>query len=457
MNLTAHQIGDRAECLVSDGSLPIVQKRLMQSRTTRIERFLLIVTIVILALGGLIPSVAGFSGQYFLFGLLVVYALLNRPRVLIRTCRHPVFLASYIFLGLAFLTEFFKPLASYSEIFRIGHMIAGAIVLASLCRDRQALQAAIYSCLIAGVCLSILIFLTSSGRLYGATATDFGGATRIRAEAFVDPKFYVNDVQLYSSLGGSMFLTLQAAVIALASVLTAKSLFRHSLFLGLFLFCLVATFLPMSRGAILGISVSSATVLFAYGVKHIKTIIVALVLGAGVLTLVPSVVFSRLEFSTQSHDGQKEARARIYTGFVEHLPEYMLTGIGAGNFWERWGYYSRFGGMSLKGLRVTGPHNSFFAVTIYWGLAGLLGLIAVVYQAYRCLPKRCGLDVLSLCLLGIAVSMLMMSLISHSVSDKAFSLGLGLLVGARHWIWPQGIVPSITRTQRRFHPRAVFD
>ena len=87
---------------------------------------------------------------------------------------------------------------------------------------------------------------------------------------------------------------------------------------------------------------------------------------------------------------------------------------------------------------VVGAHNCFFQVTIYWGLAGFLALLTVIWQAYRYCPKHCGNDTLALSLLGIVVSVGLMLLIVPNLYSKPFSLGLGLLVGARYWIWPTG-------------------
>ena len=139
-----------------------------------------------------------------------------------------------------------------------------------------------------------------------------------------------------------------------------------------------------------------------------------------------------------------EARTRVYSAGLEHLPEYVWTGVGFGNFWGPWGMSTDFS----NGRSVTGPHNSFIAVAIYWGLAGLFTMMLLVFQAYRCVPKRSAQDPLALCLLGIAVSIALFPMVMHVLSAKQFTLGLGLLVGARSWIWPQMSrqLPKIFRT-----------
>jgi hypothetical protein len=163
---------------------------------------------------------------------------------------------------------------------------------------------------------------------------------------------------------------------------------------------------------------------------------------------VPDAVFSRLTFSTEPDHGKLEGRARIYTAVIEHLPEYAMTGVGVGNFNGPWGMQTEFFKPS-QGI-VLGAHNWYFAVTIYWGVGGLLALLAMLYQAYRCLPKRCGVDPLSLCVLGLAATLFLFTLVQHVLADKSVFLGIGLLVGARLWIWPHSIVQSGLRQQRRF-------
>ncbi len=373
-------------------ALSVTRQSLRQYPTTTVERFLLMAIAVLMPLEDQIPTVAGFSSMFILFAVLAGYVILYRLRALARMWSHPVFLSVYVLLTVGGVIEFSHPYASYSEIFRLGLMIAGAIFVASLCRDRQALRANMYGLLVAGIWMSVLLFLTTS--------------------------------------------------LALA----AKSARRRKLFLGITLFCLVAAFLPMSRSGVAIAGIACATVMFKYGV-NIRVIIAAAVLGVGILVWVPNVVFSRLTFSTEAHRGKMESRARVYTAAVKHLPEYILTGVGVGNFWGPWGMHSQFG----KHSGVSGAHNGFVQVTIYWGLAGLAALLAVVWQAYHCLPQRCGADELSLCLLGITVVVFLAIFAAHDLTSKILSLVLGTLVGARCWIWPQGVVQSVSRKHRRYY------
>jgi hypothetical protein len=379
-------------------------------------------------------GIGGFSLGFIILGLAGGYVLFRRPRSLAQILFDPVMVTAYILLGLGYLIEFLHPHASYREILRIGQMIAGAIIVASLCRDRSALRLAMHSYLIAGLLLSVYMFLASFTSLSRATATDFFEANQVRRELFENNPYQ----------GSVVYLTpvppVYGAAVALALTLTAHTPYGRYLLLAATVFCSIAATLSLSRTAILMLIGSLVAVMFTSGIRRGRTILTVGLVGTALLMWVPAVVWSRFTFSTEMYHGAMEARARVYTAAVEHFPEYALTGVGSGNFWGAWGRLSQYGG--------NGAHNVFIQVTVYWGLAALLALMAVAWQAYRCLPRHCGADPLSLQLLGVSVAALVMSLGIHNLYAKDFSLVLGLLVGARRWIWPQGVVRLRSRQQR---------
>ena len=165
-------------------------------------------------------------------------------------------------------------------------------------------------------------------------------------------------------------------------------------------------------------------------------------LGVCILVWVPNAVFARFNVNPQTPEGPTEARTALYQAVLVHLPEYGLTGVGAGNFWGPWGQRSQF----RKGRGILGAHNCFIQITLYWGLLGLLALSSVVYRAYKCLPKKCGNNPWSLAMLGVVVSLLVFMLVTHVLSFKAFSLGLGILIGMHYWIWPAGVIDPRDKT-----------
>jgi O-Antigen ligase len=395
--------------------------------TTLFERALVMLTIAALPLQDEIPSIAGFSIMFLLFVFIGAYVAVFRPLSLIRISAHPVFLTAFGFVVLSTVIETFHPGARYSEIFRMTQTLSGAVFLACLCRDRKALRAGIYGYVLMALCISVYLALTSYGVLAGASASNFEEATRVRMEIDSDSSMQADP----NTLG---FFAAQGTVVSLAMALATKSFRRRVFFYGTCLICGVATFLPMSRGAIAILILCCASVLYATGFKRVKALTAVAAMTFVVGILVPDAVFARLVLRVESSGGLMEARTRVYTAGIQYLPEYLWTGVGFGNFWGPWGISTDF---STNGRAVTGPHNSFIAVTIYWGLAGLLTMLFLMFQAYRCIPKRSAQDPLALCLLGIAVSIALFLMVMHVLSAKQFALGLGLLVGARCWIWPQ--------------------
>ena len=418
--------------------------------TSRLERLLLVASAGLMPLEDHIPPIAGFSVMFFVFGILASYVLLSRHRFLFKTWTHPVFLTGYGLLFLAYLLESSHPDASYVEIVSIGQMLAGGVFVACICRDQRALRSCLYGYLIAGLALSIFLFLTSYGALQGATASDYAQADLIRAQVFRAQSFNIN-------LNTMAFFTAQGTVVALVFALTAGSAFRRHLFFALAALCAIASFLPFSRGGIVIVVVSSAIVIFVYGIqggKHFarfkRAITLSIVLGIVILIWVPEAVFSRLTFSTEAHEGTMEGRAKVYTAALEHLPDYVLAGVGEGQFWGTWGFRSKF----AASYGISGAHNGFIQVTIYWGVVALLILLGIVYQAYRCLPKRCGAIASGLHLLGVSVALLLYMMVNHGLAFKGFALGLGTLVGARLWIWPRVIIRQTPQWQMFARPPA---
>lgn len=417
-----------------------------QSATTPVERFLLLVAMTTLPLEKHLPTVAGMSLSFLIFAVLAAYIIVNRPRALGEIWYHPVFIAAYAFVGVAFLLEFSSPLSRYDEIIRFAQMIGGAVCVAALCRDRSGLAVGLYGYIGAALWVSILLYLTSYGMLTEmGTTSSFQQASNLRGQL---------DTGITANKNALAFVCTQGAIVAFALSLSDR--FRHFriLLLGMGIFCLVAAFLPMSRGAAVISSVSVATILYAHGIKHGKALILASILGIGIYILVPDAVWSRMAFSTEvGQSGRMEARAHVYTTALNRLPEYIMAGVGAGNYYAWWGLEKGFS--SLRGL--IGAHNALLQIAIFWGVLCLFIYLWFIWLVYRSIPLRCGRDGLSLALLGVIVSLGMLVMDSHSFYDKWFAFGVGLLVGARQWIWPTGIVSAVEANKCPLHVRSSAD
>lgn len=207
---------------------------------TPVERCLLWTSMVALPLQNSFPTVAGVSSSFLLFAALFSYVIVNRPRILGEIWYHPVFIAAYAFIGVAILLEFSSPLSRYQEVIRFAQMIGGAVCVAVLCRDRSGLTTGLYGCIGTALWVSVVLYLTSYGMLQGMGPTsDFHEASNLRGGL---------DTGIKANLNGLAFMCAQGAIVAFALSLSDRFKYFRILLLGIGIFCLVAAFLPMSRG-----------------------------------------------------------------------------------------------------------------------------------------------------------------------------------------------------------------
>lgn len=409
---------------------------LPQPPTTRTERVLLLMSIILLPLQDYFPAVAGMSLMFLVYGVLATYVIVMRNRTLGKIWYHPVFIAAYAFIVICILLEYSSPLSKYEDIIRFAQMIGGAVCVAVLCRDRLALTASLYGYIATAVWVSVVLFSTGYETLQGMEAEDFNQASKLRGQAFENRPVGAN-------INGLAFVSTQGAIVAFALSLSDRFKHLRIPLIGIASFCLIGSFLPMSRGAAAVSLVSFAVVLYAHGVRHAKTLILASILGMGIYIVVPDAVWSRMVYSTEMQDGKMESRAKLYTTAIDRLPEYIMAGVGSGNFWNKWGFEKGFARLKKDHYEIKGAHNAFLQITINWGILGLLMFLWLLWRVYRTVPLRCGRDECSLALLGIIVSVGLYLLQTHGYYAKQFTFSIGLLVGAQQWIWPTGIVSAV--------------
>lgn len=388
------------------------------------ERFLLFTTALILPLETHIRQVPNFSIMFLMFAVLAGYVAINRLWCLDRVWMHPVFVAAYVFIGISAAMELANPLSRFDAIGRFALMVGGALVVASLCRDRAALKMLLYGILSAGLWLAAVLFLTSYGTLSEVAATDYGEASQVRVEAFRDSPIQGNLNRFANSC-------VQGGVVALALALGSVSIRSWSIFALSGIFCLVASSLLMSRQSIIMALVACTAMLKAYGIRKGKVWVVAGLIAASALFLVPNAIWLRMEVKTAEG---KDARVSFYESAIRDIDDYWFMGVGEGNYFQKWGFDNGYAHANLGTRVVYGVHNAFLQVLIFWGVIALLAFLAIIWQAYRCVPKRCGSDPLAISLLGLAVSIFLLLPFSHNLDNKIFSLGLGMLVAHHRWL-----------------------
>lgn len=410
---------------------------LPQPRTTRAEQFLIFISIVMLPLQDYFPAIAGMSVMFLIYGALAVYVIVNRQRILGEVWCHSVFVAAYAFVIVSALLEYSSPLSSYGDIRRFAEMIGGAVCVAVLCRDRPALTAGLYGYMATALWVSVVLFSTGYETLQGMDAEDFYQAESLRSQAYGNKPMGAN-------INALAFVCTQGAIVAFALSLSDRFKHLRVLLAGIACFCLIASLLPMSRGAATVGLVSFSAILYTHGFRQGKTLILLCILGMGVYAVVPDAVWSRMVYSSAvQRSGKLEARASLYDAALNRLPEYIVAGVGAGNFSQKWGLEKGFAKHKDGALIAQPAHNSPLQITINWGILGLTMFLWIVWCVYRSVPLHCGRDGLSLALLGIVVAVGLFLLVVHGYYNKQFSFAVGMLVGARQMIWPRGIVSAV--------------
>ncbi len=363
---------DKPQSGVPNRNGRIVTQQVPSNRyaTSRFERLLLMMTVASVPMQWYLPKVGGFTIVFLLFGVMIGNKLLTKPALISKAMSHPVCLTGFLLVGIGLLMETVHASWEYYTVIRIGFMLVGAVAVGMYCRDNEALRAGIYGVLIGSVVMAVALILTTYGVLNAASADSFQEASRLRADTFADNP-------LGADLNMMGFLVGQGALTALAISLCTRKPFLSYAFLGLAIFNLIASFLPLSRGAVFITVVSGAVIIYVHGMLKPKIIITGFILLFAVLILVPEAVLSRLAFNTETHrdNRYRDGRTRILVATYEHLPEYILLGVGKRHFFGEWGQRS---GFHKHDERVSGAHNCFVQITIFWGLPALLGLFALV-------------------------------------------------------------------------------
>lgn len=391
-------------------------------RTARIERLLLYLGAAFLAVENQLPAIQGYSVLFLLLLPLAGYAALFRQREIASVACHPVFLVSSAFILFGFLVEALHRNSDYQPLWRVAEVLIAAICIAALCRDRPGMLAVVSGCISGALVTSVLLFAAVYGAIGQAGVQSFAEASGTRAAVF-------SDTVLTENLNRMSFIAALGAALSLALVLTARSRGPKLLALGATTICVVGSMLPMSRGGVVTLSVLAACIWFMAG----RSRGLAAFIMAGVITvtviLLPDVLVARLRFSALELGAITDPRVELYRAAWEHLPEYLLWGVGAGGFWGPWGLQSAF----ARAGDVIGAHNVFVQAALYWGAGSVVLLTAVVIMSWRCLAGPGGGDAYLLSVRVVALSLILRMAFVHDLHAKEFAIGLGFVIGFHAW------------------------
>lgn len=219
-------------------------------RTSRVERFLIFITLALLPLQSYLPKIGGFSISFSTFLLLISFQVLKRPSIISKVVKHKILLSGCLLVIVGFFMETLHSSMYYYYVVRIGLMFFGALTIALFCRDRKSLRACLYGILCGSCIVSVVLFLTTYGVLSGATADNFREVNQVRTASFSD-NVLESDLNMMALQVGQGFLT------ALALMLASKSKLEFFIFLLIGAFNLITSFLPISRGSIAIVFISA--------------------------------------------------------------------------------------------------------------------------------------------------------------------------------------------------------
>jgi hypothetical protein len=375
-----------------------------------------------------LPGIGGFSLAWIVYAALAIWVITRLPNALLRTVKEPLFLSAALFLVVGGFVEALHTNRDFEVLTRFVQTVAGALLIASLCRTKETLTFALRSLVWFACCVSLILITTSYRQLRAVDVEDFEGASGLR-----DQVFAASD--LFSDLNRWSFVCGLGAPVALAILSRTSDKRKKSLWTIASITCLLGATLPLSRsGIVVTLGACSAVLAFTRG-NRMRLSVAAVGILVCVYVFAPSALIQRFKGSGGFSSESQDPRQRILVASVKSIPEYWFFGVGAGNYWDSWAKAKE-----IKNKRggARGAHNSFFQVWMYWGLPGLLSFLLLLWSAWRCLPRAVGRDPWALCLMGLFVAVILRSLFMHAFYVKDFSGVLGLLAAGRLWIWPTG-------------------
>lgn len=373
-------------------------------------------------------TVLGWSVAKLTIMPLLGAVLMLRPNRLATVWKHPVFISAMAFLVWGTLSEAVQPFSDWDFLYRILQMVLYASLVAAAVSSRFVFKRTLL--VLAFVSTALAFYLIAN--FYGSVAVDvmdFRAAGQARAQAFEEKSLEANLNILAYSVG-------MGAIVALGKLLGSRGKWLRLVWGAIYVVCAIGAMIPVSRGAFVALVTSSGLILWRNLIRG-KSGIAVFILGlmAVVFMMMPGVLTARLaSLAPGSQDevqlGKQEARFRVFNSAVEAIPEYWAFGVGVGNYWKEWGADHGFGERTPWGAAVIGPHNSFFAAWIYFGLPGILLLCFTCYLAGRKRPGKGSSSWEAVVLLGILVFGVQWLLFTHNLYLKEFGVILGLVMGA---------------------------
>jgi len=403
-----------------------IQKPVAEIHSTRFERVLLFLLVFSIYFEANLPYVGTASTPFLIFGFAFIYLAATKVKTLLHLFSGKYFIASALFAVVCIFMETLHPFASYEFIGRYLNMTLGIFCIAVLCRDRAALDLALFTFVLASAIQSVILISGSFHLLKGLTAFGFYDASRARIEAF-DEIFLrgnLNEISYFSSIG---------ALIGMIWVYYEKQNWKRWIMIVLTVPSILGVFFPASRTGAFVFFASSLLFIFKTKVNVKKWIMPTALVALLLVFAIPDVIWVRLASIVHLSELQEsDSRTKVFSAIVSHVDEYALTGVGAGNYWHGWAVSAGITNRFTTDIAMA-AHNAFFQLWMYWGLPALLGFIILIWVFSKAVNKNITGDRIKTSLYIFVFMVPMIFLFYHSFYHKSFSIGLGMLIGARFW------------------------
>lgn len=395
-------------------------------RSRLLDRVLVFLLVFSIYFEANLPFWGKASTPFLLFGITVAYLSFFRLPSLFRIISSRYFLASMAFATLCTLMESIHPRPMYEPITRFINMSVGVFCIAVMCRDRKALDVALFAFILASALQSVVLIAGTLNLLRVSSADGLHDATRVRIMAFEELflKGNLNEISYFEAIG---------AIIGVIWSYYEKIRWRKIVLLLLTIPSILGVFLPASRTGALLFFLSLVVFAVKSNIPYRRYLLSGLALTLFLLLAVPGVVWVRLGSVVRIQELKEEdSRMRIYSSLVNHMDDYVLTGVGAGEYWNRWAIRSGITNRYTTDV-ASAAHNAFFQVWIFWGLPALLAFLYLIHTFYRAVDSdiRGSRRKSSVFLFVLMIPVIF--LVYHSFYHKTFSIGLGLLLASRWW------------------------
>lgn len=395
-------------------------------RSNRIDRILIFILVFSIYFESNLPLIYGASTPFLLFGLTLFYLAVTRLKTLIRLFSGKYFLISISFAIICVFMETLHPFPSYDFISRYVNMIIGMFCIVALCRDRMALDIALFTFILASAVQSFLIITGTAPLMQNINAVGFSDASQARLMAFEE--FYLrgnlNDISYFSSIG---------SIIGIIWAYYEKVAWKKWLLVALTFPSILGVFLPASRTGAVIFFASFLLFIYKSKIKFKKWALAIPTLLILLAFTVPDMVWVRLGSLIRITELQEEdSRTKVYIAVLKNVNQYFITGVGSGNYWHGWAVNAGITNRFTTDVAMA-AHNAFFQVWIYWGLPALIGFLYLMSIYRDAIVRDIAGDRRRTCVYIFIMIIPMIFLFYHSFYHKSFSIGLGLLLSARYW------------------------